>query len=113
MFKVFSYKNGARDPLKFTYYPKDLVKGGKVACSPVSLGPKDPTDPTGKRRLDVDDKDKEHFVVIKIYSANPALKPNYKGEMEPEPVASPWVPVDIFQEELRYYELVLGLEDSH
>lgn len=103
MFKVWGYRDGKRTNIGSSAVNKDLLKGGRYTSVPISLGPKDPSDPEGKRRLDVDEKDKEHFVLFKIYGPNPVQKPNYKGEMEDAPIITSWIPAEIAEDEIDKY----------
>lgn len=110
MLRIWAYKGGKREEIGSSGINKDLLKGGRYDSKEIALGPKDPSDPDGKRRLDVDDKDKDHFVLLKFYSATPAQKPNYRGEMEDVPLVTIWIPREIAVEEMRYYLGELGIK---
>lgn len=68
--------------------------------NPILIAPKDPSDPSGKTKLDVPDSEKKSMMLIQFFAVNPPMKPNYKGDGEEEvPFCMLWIPTEHFEKE--------------
>lgn len=110
MLKIWNWKDGMRTGVGSALVSKDLIK--RVSNDPIAVGPKDPTDPEGKRRIkDIPDSEKTHYLIIKFFTDNPKQRPNFKGDaMEDVPYHQVWVPAAHGEAEFDHYCRELGVK---